>query len=75
MPRRPRRGCAWQGCPRLAAEGGQYCEEHKALADKQYNQYERSTNVNKKYGRAWKRILTDTFVSIHIVSGALQKEE
>lgn len=64
VPRRPRRGCAWQGCPRLAVEGRQYCEEHKALADKQYNQYERSADVNKKYGRAWKRI-RDRYVREH----------
>lgn len=56
MPRRPRRGCAYSGCPRLAVEGGQYCEEHKAIVDKQYNTYERSPDVNRKYGRSWKRI-------------------
>ena len=28
MPRKPRRPCGHPGCPRLAVEGGQYCEEH-----------------------------------------------
>lgn len=26
------------------------------MARKQYNKYERSPDINKKYGRAWKRI-------------------
>ena len=56
MPRRPRRGCAWNGCPKLAAEGSQYCEEHRTEAARQYNRYERSPEVKKKYGRAWQRI-------------------
>ena len=56
MPRMPRRGCAYGTCGRLAVEGSQYCEEHKKLIDKQYNQYERSPDVKKKYGRAWKKI-------------------
>ena len=56
MPRLPRRGCAYNGCPRLAEEGSQYCKEHKKLMDSQYNRYERRPDTNKKYGRAWKRI-------------------
>ncbi len=56
MPRRPRRGCAAGGCPRLAVEDGQYCEEHQRLAAQQYNKYTRSPDTNKKYGRAWVRI-------------------
>ena len=56
MPRKPRRGCAYGTCPRLAAEGSQYCEEHKKLTDKQYDSYSRSSDHHRKYGRAWKRI-------------------
>lgn len=51
MPRKPKRGCAYPGCPRLT--DGQYCEEHKKLVESQYNRYERSPNVHKVYGRAW----------------------
>jgi len=54
MPKKPKRPCSYPGCPRLA--DGQYCEEHSAVARKQYDKYERSADVNKKYGRAWKRI-------------------
>lgn len=39
MPRKPKRPCSYPGCPRLVE--GQYCDEHKKLTDKQYNQYGR----------------------------------
>ena len=64
MPRKPRRGCAYSGCPRLAVEGGQYCEEHQRLAAQQYNKHTRSPDTNKKYGRAWKRI-RDRYAAAH----------
>ena len=56
MPRKPQRSCAYGACPRLAVPGSQYCAEHKALTDKQYNRYERSPDFNKRYGRKWKKI-------------------
>ena len=54
MPSKPKRPCSYPGCPRLTDK--QYCEEHTAIARNQYNKYERSPDINKKYGRAWKRI-------------------
>jgi len=54
MPRKPLSPCSYPGCPKLCE--GRYCEEHKKLTDKQYNRYERSKDVNKIYGRSWKRI-------------------
>ena len=54
MPKKPRRPCSYPGCPNLC--DGQYCEEHRKQARRQYDKYERSPYVNKKYGRAWKRI-------------------
>ena len=59
MPRKPRRCCAYPGCPKLAEEKSTYCAEHKKVMDKQYQTYERPTDINKKYGRAWKRFLSD----------------
>lgn len=56
MPRKPRRPCGHPGCPRLAVEGGQYCEEHTKTERDRYNRYKRAPDINKKYGRAWKRI-------------------
>jgi len=64
MPRSPRRGCAYGTCPRLAVEGSQYCEEHKALINSQYDKYTRSPDHHRKYGRAWKRI-RDKYVLEH----------
>lgn len=64
MPRRPRRGCAYSGCPKLAMEGGQYCEEHEKLVAKNYETYSRNQTVRRKYGRAWKRI-RDSYVKTH----------
>ena len=54
MPTKPKRPCAYPGCPQLS--DGQYCEEHRKTVDRQYNKYTRSPDVHKKYGRAWKRI-------------------
>lgn len=73
MPRRPRRGCAYSGCPRLAVEGGQYCEEHQRLAAQQYNKHTRSPDTNKKYGRAWKRI-RDRYAAVHPLCEMCLKE-
>ena len=55
VPYKPKRPCAYPGCGRLA-QREQYCEEHKKIVDKNYNQYKRDPASNKRYGRAWKRI-------------------
>ena len=36
MPYRPKKPCAYPGCPRLT--DGKYCEEHQKLMQKEYNQ-------------------------------------
>lgn len=64
MPRKPRRPCAYPGCARLAEENSTYCDEHKKVMDKQYQTYERPADINKKYGRPWKRI-RDRYVKVH----------
>ena len=46
MPRKPKRPCSYPGCPKLV--DGQYCEEHKRLVDKQYNEYGRD-NFTKNF--------------------------
>lgn len=56
MPRKPRRGCAQPGCGSLAEEGSQYCKEHKAQADRNYNKYTRDPEAKKKYGNQWQKI-------------------
>ena len=73
MPRKPRRPCGHPGCPRLAVEGGQYCEEHTKTERDRYNRYERAPDVNKKYGRAWKRI-RDRYAAAHPLCEMCLKE-
>ena len=62
MPRKPKQPCAYPGCPNLS--DGRYCEEHRKLVEKNYEQYSRDPEVHKKYGRAWKRI-RDSYVKTH----------
>lgn len=64
MPRKPRRGCAYPGCARLAGEKSVYCDEHKKVMDKQYQRYKRPADSNKNYGRGWKRI-RDRYAKAH----------
>ena len=54
MPYKPKRPCSHPGCGRLT--DGRYCDEHKQIAERQYNQYLRDRDTNKRYGRAWKKI-------------------
>lgn len=54
MPYKPKKPCAFPGCPNLT--DGTYCEKHKKEAVQIYDKYERSPDHKKKYGRAWKRI-------------------
>ncbi len=54
MPRKPKRPCSYPGCSRLT--DGQYCDEHRKIAERQYNRYLRDPDTNKRYGRAWRRI-------------------
>ena len=71
MPRKPKRGCAYPGCPRLTDD--QYCEEHRKLVESRYNKYGRSPDVHKKYGRAWKRI-RDRYAAEHPLCEMCLKE-
>ena len=49
MPRKPKRPCAFPDCPNLTDK--QYCEKHEKEQNKRYNKYERSADVNIRYGR------------------------
>ncbi len=62
MPSKPKRPCAWPGCPELT--DGRYCEEHRKTAERQYNKYSRAPDIHRKYGRAWKRI-RDRYAAEH----------
>ena len=73
MPKKPNRPCGHPGCPRLAVDGGQYCSEHTKVERDRYNRYKRAADVNKKYGRAWKRI-RDRYAQTHPLCEMCLKE-
>lgn len=71
MPTKPKRPCSYPGCPKLTYS--QYCEEHSKVARQKYDKYERSSDVNRKYGRAWKRI-RDSYAAAHPLCELCLKE-
>lgn len=71
MPSKPKRPCSYPGCPNLTDR--QYCPLHEKSERDKYNKYERSSDVNKKYGRAWKRI-RDRYVIEHPLCEMCLKE-
>lgn len=54
MPSKAPHPCAYPGCPKLTAE--RYCTEHKTIASREYNRYQRAPDHNKIYGRRWHTI-------------------
>lgn len=62
MPSKPKKPCAYPGCPALVT--GRYCEEHAKKANSDYEKFSRDKNTKHRYGRAWKRI-RDKYVSEH----------
>ena len=71
MPSKPKRPCSYPGCPNLTDK--QYCPDHEAVVRRNYNKYERAPEVNKTYGRAWKRI-RDRYVAAHPLCEMCQRE-
>lgn len=72
MPSKPKRPCSYPGCPNLT--DGQYCEEHRVQERRKYDKYERSPDVHKKYGRAWKRI-RDRYLHLVTAIAAMAREQ
>ena len=64
MPYKPKRPCRYPGCSRLAVGDGQYCAEHQKVAHETYKKFERNPDINKTYGRSWKRI-RDRYAAEH----------
>lgn len=54
MPRLPKKPCRYPGCPNLTDET--YCDKHKKLMDKAYEEHGRDKETKKRYGRNWARI-------------------
>ena len=62
MPRKPKKPCAYPGCPNLTEK--KYCPEHERLENQRYDRYQRDPAHKKRYGKAWKRI-RDSYVKSH----------
>ena len=71
MPYRPKRPCSYPGCSRLT--DGRYCEEHRQIAGRQYNKYQRDPDTNQRYGRAWRRIRA-RYIQAHPLCEQCQSE-
>ena len=71
MPKKPLRPCSHPGCPNLCE--GQFCEQHRVEERRKYDKFERSSDVNRKYGRAWKRI-RDRYMNAHPLCELCQQE-
>lgn len=56
MPRKPRKPCAYPGCPELTE--GRYCDKHKKEESKNYERFKRDKRHGKNYGRKWKELRT-----------------
>lgn len=56
MPYKPKHPCSYPGCKELVPYGERYCEEHKKIAAKQYEQYGRKEEERQRYEGPWKTI-------------------
>ena len=54
MPMKPKRPCAYPGCPRLS--DGRYCEEHRKLTNRIYERFRRDPETKRRYSGAWVHI-------------------
>ena len=71
MRMKPAKPCKYPGCPHLTHDT--YCDEHRTLARKRYEKYERDPETNKRYGRAWKKIRA-RYVAAHPLCEMCQEE-
>ena len=63
MPPKAKHPCAYPGCPNVIREG-RYCPDHKTVAGRAYNKYQRSPDHNKIYGRNW-RTIRNVYIAKH----------
>ena len=71
MPRKAKRPCAYPGCPNLTEE--QYCEEHKAQVNREYERFGRDPATKRMYKGAWPKI-RERYVKQHPFCEACYKE-
>ena len=71
MPYKLLKPCKYPGCPKLTS--GSYCEDHKSKAARDYNNYVRHPDHNKRYGREW-RIIRNRYARAHPLCEMCLKE-
>lgn len=55
MPFKPKKPCAYPGCPNLTH--GRYCEKHQRQADRDYDRYQRDPEHKLRYHNGtWRQI-------------------
>ena len=55
MPYKPKKPCAYPGCPNLT--DGTYCQEHKKLETAKYNRFHRNRTAQSFYDSyAWRKL-------------------
>jgi 5-methylcytosine-specific restriction protein A len=62
MPIKPKKPCAYSGCPNLTHE--RFCEEHKQVDNQFYNRYQRDRSHTKHYDSKWRKI-SQTYRQTH----------
>ena len=62
MPYKPKKPCAYPGCPELTHE--RYCPKHKTKASQEYDRYQRSPDHDKIYDYRWRKI-RNLYISKH----------
>lgn len=70
MPRKPATPCSYPSCPKLTHS--RYCAEHTKIAERNYRKYERDPEIDKRYGREWRRIRA-RYVAEHPLCEQCQK--
>lgn len=54
MPYKAKSPCRYPGCSKLASGG--YCEEHKKIHNKEYNEWHRGYKSGERYDWKWRKI-------------------
>lgn len=72
MPRKPATPCSYPGCPKLTHS--RYCDEHTKITERNYRKYERDPQIDKRYGREWRRIRA-RYVAEHPLCEQCQKDD
>lgn len=71
MPRKPKKPCAYPGCPKLT--DGRFCEEHEKQDNRRYEKYSRDPATAKRYNYTWRQIRTH-YITAHPLCEQCLKE-